>query len=86
MKSNLPSSTQRDHSTKAGDERLFENGGLIAEAEVVSSFLPCCKVCAVQGLDRSDPTAQEKRGLVGQDVACRSDLAGKRQALAQGTA
>src|ERR1700722_2676704 len=83
MESNLPSSTRRDHSTKAGDERLFEYGRLIGEGEAAGRFLPCRRVCAVLYLDRSDPTTQEKYVLVREDVARRSDLVTKREPLAQ---
>src|SRR5580693_2450911 len=68
---------------KACEDRLFEHGGLIAEAEVVSGFLPCFWVGAILHLDGSDATAQEKRVLVRQDVARRSDLVTKREPLAQ---
>src|SRR5260370_17287785 len=56
---------------------------MIGEGEAVSRVLPCRGVCTVLYLDSSDPTAQEKRVLVRQDVACGSDFARKRQMLAQ---
>src|SRR5260370_33083296 len=56
---------------------------MIGEGEAVSRVLPCRGICAVLYLDGSDPTAQEKRVLVRQDVACGSDFARKRQMLAQ---
>src|SRR5882672_4339042 len=72
-------------SAKAQEKRLFEQGGLIGEGETISRFLPRRGVCAVRRLDGSNSTPQQKRVLVRQDVARRSDLARKRQALAQAT-
>src|ERR1700726_3022 len=75
----IPRHAKSYRSAKAWQDRLFEYGGLIGEGEAVRRFLPCRGVSAVQRLDGSNSTAQQKRVLIRQGVAGRSDFARKRQ-------